>query len=430
MASLSIGVDVRGGEGARAPGMVAELERVGAGGRQRRTVAVATGDQTVVDDVDPGLWEIRLVMPAGRTLVREVEVRDGSQASAEFDISVRAARGDRAAYLPPPSSGSASNGIVARGSAALRDLAIAGGTRFSGIVGRPNRMLREVDARIVPVQGAGDPAAAPPAWRAMAAALRDGGLPVSLWSAGREVEPERRGEDVDGARLWEVRGAEGERTFALVGGRGRRRLHSVPTPWWRHGQGPDAFVAVGGEAASNRSRIAITDPSFAGLVSYLSHGAIVTAVELIDADRSLGDRGGTYAENLLADKRSSPLGACAAAYALVGTTRPREDAHWHAWVGNLRRWFEWVPDGAILDARLQLLRARTEADVEAVLPLVQQAVSRGVPYYRQGFDWLLQAMRQFPDDPVLAEALPAVSAVSAYLDMADVFTTFELDRDW
>lgn len=447
MASLSIGIDVRGVAQGASPGMVAEIERLGGpDGRQRRTVSVSAGEPRRLDDVAPGLWEIRVVTPAGRVLTREVEVEDGIEATADFDISVRTARGDRAAYLPPsvphePAADPPTKGIVARGieafgrgTADFRGMFDGfGSPRFGG--GAMGRIRVQnlpkveadtgVEARFVPAGEARADVQVLAAWSALAEAVAAGRPPDPIWSAGRPVGASAAGTGVDDGELWSIPGELGGRTFALVDVAGGHRLHVVPVLWRQDGPDTGVLLSVGAEPGSG-SRIVVGEPSYAGLLSYLSHGAVVTAVEMIAADDALRPYGSQGEVEMLRDKRACPLGACAAAYALVGTAVPASEAPWHPWISNLRQWFAWLPDGAILDARLRLLTARTDADVDAVLDPVREALARGVPFYRQGFDWLLQAMAQFHEDDLVAAALPLVSRVAASLDVAEVFTTFEL----
>ncbi|MEH3036199.1 MAG: hypothetical protein PGN23_06865 [Sphingomonas adhaesiva] len=423
--------------------MVAEIEPMGSReDRHRRTVSVSAGEPKRLDDVAPGLWEVRVLTPAGRVLTREIEVIDGVVATADFDIGVRTASGDRAAYFPsrsaapdPIAKGIGLPAVLGRGSAVFRDIVGGiGGTRFGGggIMGRvrarapETKSVAQVQVRTVPARPVESDEAILASWAALADALGSRREPDALWSAGEAAQPSPAGTGIDGGHLWTVKGVDGARTFALATVAGGRRLHVLPVPWREHELEPGAALSVVGSPGT-ASRVVVTEPSYSGLLSYLSHGDVVTAAELVSADEGLRPYGGGDAVGMLQDKRACPLGACAAAYALVGVAVPASEAPWHPWVGNLRRWFPMVPDGAILDARLRLLTARTEGDVAPVAAIVRDALCRGIPFYRQGFDWLLQAMLQFPDDGMLAAAHPLVSRVAATVDVTEVFTTFNLE---
>ncbi|RSV32176.1 hypothetical protein [Sphingomonas sp. ABOLH] len=415
MASLSIEIARVGDPSAARPiGLVAEVSRIGDGGRTPpRKVSVSSVGARSVDGLAPGLWQIRLATPDGLLDTREVELAEGVPVAVRFKLAPRR----RTSPAPPPKPTRPRRGPPGAAGATAARLT----RRYSGAADGPSRAhdgLMVVETVATPAVD-GNPLVL---WRAMAAAAADGRLMRKL--AGTvgpsSLLPEPSGPD-DELR-WRVIGEPGSRTYAVTGS----RFHCLPVPWRAHDwQSPVALLLVG-DAESARTRVFIEDEGFAGLLAYLSSGSVLSAVDLLRVDDGLADSVGRTAEDLLHGKRASPLGACAAGYALLGAAVPGVDEPWHPWIGNLSRWFGWIPDGAILLARLQLMQARSEADAAEALATLRTALGRGLPYYRRGFDWLLQAMLRFADDPVVAEVRPMVADVAARLDMREVFTTLTI----
>lgn len=418
MASLSIEVARADDPGAARPiGLVAEVSRIGDfSGTPPRKVYVSSVSARLVDGLAPGFWQVRLATPDGLLDTREVELVEGAAITVRFELAPRR-RGSPAPPKPirwrrgPARGAGATAGMLTR--------------RYSGAADSPPRAhdgLMVVETIGAPAAD-GDPLVF---WRAMADAAADGRLMQKLASSDSPLpflSPEPSGAD-DELR-WRVVGEPESRIYAAAGS----RFHCLPVPWRTHEwQSPVALVLVG-EGGSARTRVSIEDDGFAGLLAYLSSGSILSAVDLLSVDDDLADSVGRTAESLLYGKRASPLGACAAGYALLGAAVPGIDEPWHPWIGNLSRWFGWIPDGAILLARLQLMQTRSEADTDEALATLRTALGRGLPYYRRGFDWLLQAMLRFADDPVVAEVRPMVADVAARLDMREVFTTLTLGGD-
>jgi hypothetical protein len=178
------------------------------------------------------------------------------------------------------------------------------------------------------------------------------------------------------------------------------------------------------------SHVSVDDPLYAGLTGYLASGAASTAVELIQNSgvAIFGDYAGSpISTDLLREKKSSPLGACAAAYVLVASADRTDAMPWRPWVKNLADWFEWIPDGAIIEARCRVLAATTQDDLDACLPLVHEAIARGIPSYTVGIGWLLQLMVHFDEDEFIRSAIALIGRVANKLDMAEAFTTLEVD---
>lgn len=432
MPSLNIRIDPPTDASGIQTGMVAELARLqpaDGSSRLTRKVSVTTSADSRVDDLAPGRWEVSIVTATGRSLTEEVVVGDGTVAEARFalpspSLERSARRGIHGTGLPP--AGPPTGVRLTRG------MKSADGDRLyeTGEVPFPggNRSGSGQDARVEVLEPQFDAVRRGDEVRAFWAQLSDslarGAVPRFLWLG---AQPARAAldtrADVGSGFFMDV--APGRRIWALLAGGGVRRLHAVPAPWRTGGAGVQVILAIGDGLAG--SRIVVGDPAYAGLLDYLATGSLAAAADLLHADDRLAaayTRVG--ATELLRDKGSSPFGACAAAYALLGSAVPGEDGRWHAWITNLSGSFEWLPDGAIALARLRLSQARSDADVDATLPIVMEALGRGVPFYRQGFDWLLQSMLQFEGVPAMREMMASVREAAAALDMTQVFTTFRL----
>lgn len=93
------------------------------------------------------------------------------------------------------------------------------------------------------------------------------------------------------------------------------------------------------------------------------------------------------AEGMLRSKRQDPIAATIGAYLLL---RTGELERLHDWPRNLAKWFEWLPDGAVIAGELS---AREERADEA-LTFFTTAVRRGLPIFTDGYSILVSRLRQ------------------------------------
>lgn len=203
------------------------------------------------------------------------------------------------------------------------------------------------------------------------------------------------------------------RQFALVALADVVHLVTIPVPW------ADARVEVlvntrQGPTGSAVS-VAVRDPAVGAGLAYMSRGAFATAARLF-----------TNLEAMLYDKVVNPLGAAAGAYVLVGSATTDEPRGWDPWLTNLRDWFDWLSDGAILWAMRKLRGARDEADLELARTGLIAAYDRGVPYYTLGLSWLMDGLADFPDDPQCAQRLGVVRQLSRSVDLREPFVIVRL----
>lgn len=431
MPSLSIRIDPSADGSGVQTGMVAELARlqpVDGSSRLTRKVSVTTSADSRVDDLAPGRWEVSIVTATGRSLTQEVVVGDEPVAETRFvlpsprvDNSVR--RGVRETGLPPfgpPTGVRLTRGMKSAGADRFYDTVEVPSSSGSRA---PPRMNAHAEVFGSPFEPARRGEQVQRFWGQLSDSLARGAVPRFLWLGAQPVRVALSARTNVGFGF-DMDVTIGRRAWALLAGDGVRRLHAVPAPWRSGGAGMQIVLATGDGAAG--SRMVVGEAAYAGLLDYLAKGSLAAAADLLHADDGLAAYTRAGAIEVLRDKVSSPFGACAAAYALLGSTVSGEDARWHAWIANLSTSFAWLPDGAIALARLRLAQARSDADVDAALPIVMEALGRGVPFYRQGFDWLLQSMLQFEGEPAMREMMASVREAAAALDMTQVFTTFRL----
>src|SRR5207249_3145375 len=95
----------------------------------------------------------------------------------------------------------------------------------------------------------------------------------------------------------------------------------------------------------------------------------------------------------LEEKLVNAIAAAGAAYILVrSATGSRKRPIWVPWLKNLRAWFSWLPDGAILDGWAHLNGIGREPDVNAARTAFVDAVDRGLPFYTAGVRMLFEGM--------------------------------------
>lgn len=408
--------------------LVAEIVPVGGrGARLAQTVAVATGGVREIRDLAPGSWEIRVVTPSGRMISREVDVgHDGSNEVVRMRLD--GPTDDRPTRRKPSSGrrrGLFPDGYLTKSfpSSGIRSLGVPFGAG-AGSADTRVRVLRGPETCRV------TDAEALAAWTDLARCVEGDLTPdraLRAMAVGSSAGPDAS----ELVRFPAVQ--EGRRIFAMATQGNLRRLHAVPVPFRIHGAPGDVVLnRAGVEDGRLTTRVALHDARYAGLVGYLANGDLAAATALLGrvGDDVRGEPLDELAVGILRGKLASPLGACAAGYALLGgdfASEPSETLH--EWIGNLCRRFIWVPDGAVLAARLMLLRASTEEEARSALGPLREAVLRGLPFYSVGLGWLLGSMRHFSDDPLIAAAAPLIQRVAVGLDMDEPFTTLDLGDD-
>lgn len=173
-----------------------------------------------------------------------------------------------------------------------------------------------------------------------------------------------------------------ERAFAIFPN--ARLALAVPMPW------SDQDIVIQIRAVPDQSeqdgvtlKAWVLDPHVAPILSFLEAGDLEPA-------RMLVDQTAAWAEQLLAQKMGNPLGAAAAALALI---RLREFRRLHDWPLNLANWIEWLPDGPAIAAWCTLvLGMRIPGGAEphtfperskGALAYLKEAARRGAPYFSE-----------------------------------------------
>jgi hypothetical protein len=97
---------------------------------------------------------------------------------------------------------------------------------------------------------------------------------------------------------------------------------------------------------------------------------------------------GAEAEGLLRHKRLDAFGAALGGYALL---RLADLERLHDWPANLARWFQWLPDGAIIAGE----QAALSADHKTAVEYFCAAARRGLPVFTDGFSLLASRLREY-----------------------------------
>ncbi len=207
-------------------------------------------------------------------------------------------------------------------------------------------------------------------------------------------------------------------------------LAVLPVPWHQIDFSGDALVDVVVDSSDAnlprrewpvRVSVVVRDNVMASVFGYLSSG------DLPAAERVAGT-----AVDFLYSKGENALAAAGGAYALVRIPiDPKRPPVWVPWLENLRNWFPWLPDGAILDGWAHLNGiGRTPNVAEAAAAFVD-ATQRGVPFYTMGvkllFDGLTRAEAELKAPPKgFARALEFARRMAFRVDVRQTFTVVRL----
>lgn len=200
------------------------------------------------------------------------------------------------------------------------------------------------------------------------------------------------------------------------------RLLTTPNPWFSVNEKeiPAELLITKSPDRSIETSWVVQDLNLGTLLGYLARGAYQDALRVGSSDAAL---------DLLFNKYQNPLGAAAGGYVLVGSMKRDEKEYWHDWIENLRRDFEWLPDGAIQSAWLKLKQGNLESNRDEVREDLFQAYDRGLPYYSLGLQWLIDGLTLLGDeDDEVQSRLKGVQQLAWRADMSSLFTAFDLVR--
>lgn len=207
-------------------------------------------------------------------------------------------------------------------------------------------------------------------------------------------------------------------------------LNCLPTPW----TSPDS---PGGQVEvellfkknnwDNRPEMIMTisDPMINTVLGYINAGAIHQAAELVDVE---------LAKSMLFGKVSYPFVATVGGYLLVfGMDRNRyrsSSQDWKSWINNLDLWFDWLPDGAILNAALYYTLGESNRD-RAYSALIR-AYERGLPFFTFGLKLMIDGFRYFAreDDAKARECLNVLETIANQTDPSQPFLSITLSQHW
>ncbi|WP_419617585.1 hypothetical protein, partial [Thiolapillus sp.] len=235
------------------------------------------------------------------------------------------------------------------------------------------------------------------------------------------------GESTDDEDFFLGPGSNMDRRFLLQQSAFGAQLISLPTPWTTP-QGQEVVeLLIKKHSIFEELDYAMTigDPMINTLLGYINMGAVHLAQRLLDVEQ---------AQQMLYEKISYPLAATIGGYVLVlgrntGEYRSQADV-WKSWVENLDHWFEWLPDGAILNASMQLMEK--QPDLEKARDALMRAFSRGLPYFTFGLKQLLDGMRFFAGkgDAEAQGCLDVLKVIAAGVDSGSPFLTVTVASSW
>jgi hypothetical protein len=181
-----------------------------------------------------------------------------------------------------------------------------------------------------------------------------------------------------------------------------------------NGKGIEVMTDLSQHGGKFRSSVMVLDPSFASILGYLTVGSLPHARLLINRAR-----------DMLYGKVNNPYAATVGAYLLLGADKPGTNDNWPRWIENLRNWFEWLPDGAVLFAWLKLHSGDSEAAIEEL----KQAFYRGIPLYSMGIKRLLEGLSLVSaEDNECREMERRVRRIAWRTNMDQYFTIVRLGR--
>lgn len=435
-------------------GIVARLRRVKDGSGQEVTeaefeVVVPAGQEVHEVDVAPGLWLIDLFLPSGEIISQQRRVDDQDRdvhlkaGPAPYDwMSWSRLEGDvpaESAYSAQLRSGlkgltmsprgiipgtsitkSRPRGFHAGGGARPRKASRSRAGGLEKFAGSPTSVLRResvVTLLQAPPENHSDPGFD---WSRLLSSLErrsDGQQFIAGVDFSDAGSLKKVGGD-DWFEAWRLPlGDYGlSRRFAVVRIGSEQELVVLPSPWpTDQGQGMVQLTVDVSEASRPfRSSTTVMDMRYGGLLSYLKSRRLALARTIVEQGIGLDDF-----EETLRDKESNALAAAAATYCLLGSTDLSEKQRWFEWVERLRHVYSWIPDGAILHARLLEARGAAADEVKAAYI---EALHRGLPFFSLGVSWLRDGLRSFAQDPRLREFEPSIRQVGLRTDMAQVFT--------
>ena len=407
------------------------------------------GAPTLSVSVAPGFYSVEVVMPSGKLLNRQVDLREDTQATATFDLGLsphgwmtmqhlEGATPDEMTYKSIMASGSKGLGRSRRGSVgggpeAEFDPNMLIGPSTPVSLSEPYKLMTEQLATAESGTSVllvrqdlrqASPEAATIWWSDLAKTLEQA-QPFfgfsSTQSFADNIVVTSQGHD-RWHEVWRLPSCEtdGMRYFALVKTAKSAEIVSLPLPWsCEQLLGQDVIelsVDTSDVQRAARTSVTVLDPKLFTLLAYLKHGSMA-----LGRKSQITGPGDSVLINALRAKQQNALAAAAAGLALIGASQLDREESWHSWIVNLDNWFDWLPDGAVLHARLKLIGAEGDAATAAGRGALLRAFHRGLPFYTLSLTWLLEGLRQFADDECQTAAA-LVRRVAVRADVGQAFT--------
>lgn len=235
------------------------------------------------------------------------------------------------------------------------------------------------------------------------------------------------GEKEDSGNFHLGPGSALNRHFLIQRSKFGAQIISLPTPWMTpEGQASvELLLKTHNMDGYLDYSMTIGDPMVNSALGYINIGALQKAKKLID---------GEHAKRMLFQKISYPLAATIGGYILVlgrNTSGYRADSdQWKNWVNNLDHWFEWLPDGAILNATMCLMDKHP--DLDSAREVLQRAFSRGLPVFTFGLKYLMDGLRYFVslDEPWAKEQLKTLQPIAMRADPGIPFLSVSYAQQW
>ena len=376
-------------------------------------------------NVEPGVYNVQLILPTGQILQDYCEVGDGETQMVVFSE-------DAAADAPFSLQDLVGSDIptdvldqlVKARTPAPSDTATVGATSVGSVRATIPRASPE------PAQPAVEAVGPPTDLRIGSSEMLRG---PDCWFALAESQPPFPDEGT-----WNTLGSQaqhqctelwrlptnivpaGKRRWGFVQARGCTELFSLPLPWRRATTFDAAEVEVTVDPCAKgraMTSLGIRDPQLEGLLGLLDRGRLGSARPIVEAL----DTPGNISEVIL-KKLENPLAACAAAYIGLAIFDPGEQERWDSWLPNIMKYFPDIPDGAVVHARRIILRPSDPEENKEALAALKAAHRAGIPYYSVGLQLMREMLSFFPDDDEARDMLAQVAQVASRVDLGQIFT--------
>lgn len=251
-------------------------------------------------------------------------------------------------------------------------------------------------------------------WNHLLREIESGAAQPSLWKAEAPIRSLYTALRV-GAAAWNI-----HMPYAHVVAEafGERRLVSIPDEWMKLSGEPAEieilFRFLRNEG--NLTEVTIKDEATLAMLSYLRRDRLQEAAMFANDFKEW-----------LFHKHTNPFAAAAGGYVLLATRLNSGDTVWHQWIGNLNNWFEWLPDGAVLEGAMRLNGPPEDRDLERAAQCFREAFDRGVPVYSLGLAWLKSGLDTLEGQfGFLREPAEVVRQVARMVETRQTLTTLRL----